>query len=78
MDAVKFLGNLSQRAADGEDSRIKAELLLLREFYVRWRRLHAELNAMRGRVLTEEDTKRAAEMSQRLLDQSDAIKAHQK
>jgi len=79
MDAVNLVNNFTRRMADNEDRRRADELLLLREFYVRWRRLHTALNELRdGHELTREDTERVAEMSQRLVDQSNAVKAHQK
>ncbi len=78
MDAVSLVKSISQRAATNEDARHRVELVLLREFHARWCRLHAALNGMRGHELTAEDTKLMAEMSQGLIDQSNAIKAQQK
>ncbi len=78
MDAVNMIGSLSRRIADREDGRSRDELVLLREFHARWCRLHAALNGMRGHELTAEDTRLMAEMSQGLIDQSNAIKAQQK
>ena len=53
-----------------------SELILLREFYARWKRVHKAMLEMRGRELTAIDKMKVGAMGQQLVDQSHLVDDH--